>query len=53
MTSDAIEIVPGGTLVVPAFGDCTRGVPIAREVGDRVLAIADVRLFEIPPSRAG
>lgn len=34
--------------ILPAFGDFTGGAPITREPGDRVFAIADDRLFEIP-----
>jgi uncharacterized protein len=35
-------------LTLPAFGGFTGGVPIVREAGDRVLAVADDRLVEIP-----
>lgn len=35
-------------VILPAFGDFTGGALIAREAGDRVIAIADDRLFEIP-----
>ncbi len=34
--------------ILPAFGDFTGGAPVLREPGDRVIAIADERLFEIP-----
>jgi DNA ligase-associated metallophosphoesterase len=37
-----------GLLTLPAFGEFTGGAPIARESGDRVLAVADDRLIEIP-----
>jgi len=37
-----------GLLTLPAFGEFTGGAPIARETGDRVLAVADERLIEIP-----
>jgi len=37
-----------GLLTLPAFGEFTGGAPIAREAGDRVLAVADDRLIEIP-----
>ncbi len=37
-----------GLVVLPAFGEFTGGASIAREDGDRVIAIADDRLFEIP-----
>lgn len=39
-----------GLLTLPAFGEFTGGAPIAREAGDRVLAVADDRLIEIPSS---
>jgi DNA ligase-associated metallophosphoesterase len=44
-----------GLLTLPAFGEFTGGAPIAREAGDRVLAVADGRLIEVPAadSRAG
>ncbi len=35
-------------LTLPAFGEFTGGAPIERESGDRVLAIADERLIEVP-----
>ena len=35
-------------LTLPAFGEFTGGAPIVREAGDRVLAVADERLIEIP-----
>ena len=34
--------------VLPAFGEFTGGAPVQREAGDRVIAIAADRLFEIP-----
>jgi DNA ligase-associated metallophosphoesterase len=37
-----------GLLLLPAFGEFTGGAAIDREAGDRVLAVADERLFEIP-----
>lgn len=37
-----------GLLTLPAFGEFTGAAPIVRERGDRVLAIADDRLIEIP-----
>ena len=37
-----------GLLTLPAFGEFTGGAPIAREAADRVLAVADDRLIEIP-----
>jgi uncharacterized protein len=37
-----------GLLTLPAFGEFTGGAPITREAGDRVLAVADGRLVEIP-----
>jgi len=37
-----------GLLLLPAFGEFTGGASIEREAGDRVLAVADHRLFEIP-----
>lgn len=37
-----------GVLTLPAFGEFTGGASIAREAGDRVLAVADDRLIEIP-----
>jgi DNA ligase-associated metallophosphoesterase len=37
-----------GLLTLPAFGEFTGGAPIRREAGDRVLAVADDRLIEIP-----
>jgi DNA ligase-associated metallophosphoesterase len=37
-----------GLVILPAFGGFTGGAPIEREPNDRVLAIADERLFEIP-----
>ena len=37
-----------GLVVLPAFGDFTGGASIGREDGDRVIGVADDRLFEIP-----
>jgi DNA ligase-associated metallophosphoesterase len=37
-----------GLLTLPAFGEFTGGAPVEREAGDRVLAVADDRLIEIP-----
>ncbi len=37
-----------GLTILPAFGDFTGGATIQREPGDRVFAIAEERLFEIP-----
>jgi DNA ligase-associated metallophosphoesterase len=37
-----------GLLTLPAFGEFTGGASIEREAGDRVLAIAENRLIEIP-----
>jgi uncharacterized protein len=36
------------TFILPAFGEFTGGTSIARTPGDRVIAIADGRLFEVP-----
>lgn len=41
----------GGLLLLPAFGEFTGGAPITRETGDRVIALGDGRLFELPPVR--
>ena len=41
-----------GLAVLPAFGDFTGGARIEREVGDRVIALAEDRLYEVPPPRA-
>lgn len=35
-------------VILPAFGEFTGGAQIAREPGDRVVAVAEGRLFEIP-----
>ena len=40
-----------GLAILPAFGDFTGGARIEREAGDRVIALADDRLFEVPPPR--
>jgi DNA ligase-associated metallophosphoesterase len=37
-----------GLVVLPAFGDFTGGAAVTREDGDRVIGVADDRLFEIP-----
>jgi len=37
-----------GLLTLPAFGEFTGGASIRRETGDRVLAVAEDRLIEIP-----
>jgi DNA ligase-associated metallophosphoesterase len=34
--------------ILPAFGEFTGGATIEREVGDRVVAVAERRLYEIP-----
>lgn len=41
-----------GLLTLPAFGEFTGGAAIEREAGDRVLAVADGRLIEIPAADA-
>jgi uncharacterized protein len=41
-----------GLTVLPAFGSFTGGARIEREDGDRVVAIGDDRLYEIPPLRS-
>jgi len=40
-----------GLSVLPAFGSFTGGARIDREDGDRVVAIGDDRLYEVPPRR--
>lgn len=40
-----------GLTVMPAFGSFTGGARFDRSPGDRVFAIADDRLYEIPPLR--
>lgn len=40
-----------GLTVLPAFGSFTGGARIEREEGDRVVAIAEDRLYEVPPLR--
>lgn len=35
--------------ILPAFGEFTGGARIARGAGDRVIAIAEDRLYELPP----
>jgi len=37
-----------GVLTLPAFGEFTGGATIAREAGDRVIAVAADRLIEVP-----
>jgi DNA ligase-associated metallophosphoesterase len=37
-----------GLALLPAFGEFTGAATIRREAGDRVIAVADDRLFEIP-----
>lgn|GEM_PF-3388560 len=37
--------------LLPTFGEFTGGAPIARAAGDRVVAIGDGRLYEIPAPR--
>lgn len=41
-----------GLTVLPAFGSFTGAARIDREDGDRVIAIGDGRLYEIPPLRS-
>ncbi|MGZ8254411.1 MAG: ligase-associated DNA damage response endonuclease PdeM [Burkholderiaceae bacterium] len=41
-----------GLTVLPAFGSFTGGARIDREDGDRVVAVGDDRLYEIPPLRS-
>ena len=41
-----------GLTVLPAFGSFTGGACIARSAGERVIALADDRLFEIPELRS-
>lgn len=41
-----------GMTVLPAFGSFTGGARIDRAGGDRVIAIADERLYEVPPLRS-
>jgi len=38
--------------ILPAFGEFTGGATIEREIGDRVVAVAERRLYEIPAARA-
>lgn len=40
-----------GLLVLPAFGEFTGGASIARAAGDRVFALSEERLYEIPRPR--
>jgi DNA ligase-associated metallophosphoesterase len=37
-----------GVLTLPAFGEFTGGATVVREAGDRVIAVADERLIEVP-----
>jgi DNA ligase-associated metallophosphoesterase len=37
-----------GQVILPAFGDFTGGATIAREPGDRVVAVVEDRLVEVP-----
>lgn len=41
-----------GLAVLPAFGSFTGGARIDREDGDRVVAVADERLYEVPSLRS-
>jgi DNA ligase-associated metallophosphoesterase len=41
-----------GLAVLPAFGAFTGGARFEREPGDRVVALAENRLYEIPPLRS-
>lgn len=41
-----------GLAVLPAFGAFTGGARFEREPGDRVVALAESRLYEIPPLRS-
>lgn len=41
-----------GLWILPAFGDFTGGARVDREGGDRVIAVGDGRLYEIPPPRS-
>jgi DNA ligase-associated metallophosphoesterase len=41
-----------GLVILPAFGEFTGGATIQREPGDRVLAVAEERLFELPARAA-
>lgn len=41
-----------GLTVLPAFGSFTGGACIARSPGERVIALADDRLFEVPELRS-
>lgn len=41
-----------GLAVLPAFGAFTGGARFGREPGDRVVALAESRLYEIPPLRS-
>jgi len=41
-----------GLAVLPAFGAFTGGARFEREPGDRVVALAESRLYEVPPLRS-
>lgn len=41
-----------GLVVLPAFGEFTGGARIEREPGDRVIALAEDRLYEVPALRS-
>jgi DNA ligase-associated metallophosphoesterase len=41
-----------GLVVLPAFGEFTGGARIVREPGDRVIAVAEDRLYEVPALRS-
>jgi DNA ligase-associated metallophosphoesterase len=41
-----------GLTVLPAFGAFTGGASIARAPGERVIALAEGRLYEVPPLRS-
>jgi len=40
--------IRAGLTLLPAFGEFTGGAPIARESGDRVIALAEDRLYPLP-----
>lgn len=46
------DMMHSSLTLLPAFGEFTGGAAIAREAGDRVIVVAEERLFEIPNSRA-
>jgi DNA ligase-associated metallophosphoesterase len=41
-----------GLTILPAFGSFTGGAGIARAPGERVIALAEERLYELPPLRS-